>query len=213
MGFVFRIQSETKRSTLQVCLGLVELRQLRDIVQTTIRRSNEFQNDISRQPTPSRDLNSTESPSWPATRTGVRQTKLDCRYWRSILTSHPWVWTEATVKTATPAPRITTDLTNSLPLRLDLQIHSDEDKGSRDHHCETRTVHASALLPNPLLSSPFSNRTTGKFKAFESFGDNTHDPTQRMLVTRWIYLVRIYRLVNIFDEAGQVLREIRTTSP
>ena len=55
-----------------------------------------------------------------------------CRYWRSVVTSYPLVWTGVTVKPVTPASRVTAALKNSreLPLHVDLQIHWDEDNGS-----------------------------------------------------------------------------------
>ena len=58
-----------------------------------------------------------------------------CRYWRSALTSYPWVWTDVTVKTATSVCRVATALKNSrgLPLRLDLQIHLNESKAPQAH--------------------------------------------------------------------------------
>ena len=55
-----------------------------------------------------------------------------CRYWRSVVTSYPLVWTGVTVKPVTPASRVTAALKNSheLPLHVDLQIHWDKDNGS-----------------------------------------------------------------------------------
>jgi len=114
------------------------------------------------------------------------------RYWRSVFTSYPWVWTDVTVKTATPVCRVTTALKNSrgLLLCLDLQIHLDEKDTPHHPHCMASThglFRFANFRPHPKpfvilsLLEPYHGRIR-RLRIRLLYHDNTYDHavTQRI---------------------------------
>jgi len=120
------------------------------------------------------------------------------RYWRSVFTSYPWVWTDVTVKTATPLCRVTTALKNSrrLSLRLDLQIHLGE-KDTAHHPHYMASTHGlfrfANFRPHPepftilSLLEPYHGHIQ-RFRIRFLYHDNTygHDNTYDHAVTQLI---------------------------
>ena len=177
-------------------MSLAELRELRDTVQTAVRRLKEFQNEI----TPVNLLppetliriaelacHASESPSDQAVVMAQA-----CRYWRLVIASYPSVWTHIVVQTVTPVSRVTTAVENSrgLPLHLDLQIHVEDYscatyircRGLGDEHCRFRDF---SPVPEPfaILSTlrPYRNRIQSLQIRFLYHGQKYHSSVEQLI--------------------------------
>jgi hypothetical protein len=116
-----------------------------------------------------------------------------CRYWRLVIASYPWVWTNIVVQTVTPVSRVTTAVENSrgLPLHLDLQIHVEEDRcpsydrcrlGLGDEHFRFRDFRP---VPEPfaIFSTlrPYRNRIQSLQIQFLYHGQKYHSSVERLI--------------------------------
>ena len=173
---------------MQARVHSAEPRQLRQTTQTT----NAFLDEISPiNRLPPEALTQIADFACRASDQAVTMTQVS-RYWRSVFTSYPWVWTDVTVKTATPVCRVTTALKNSrgLPLRLNLQIHLDEKDMAHPPHCMASThglFRFANFRPRPepfaMLSrfEPFHGRIQ-RLQIRFLYHDNTYDHPVTQLI-------------------------------
>ena len=105
------------------------------------------------------------------------------RYWRSVFTSYPWVWTDVTVKTATPLCRVTIALKNSseLTLRLNLQIYLDESDTAHHPHCMASTYSLFRFANFRPHLEPYHGRIQ-RLRIRFLYHDNTYDRAVTKLI-------------------------------
>jgi hypothetical protein len=180
-----RSPSEAKRSPLQARVRPVELQQPRETVQTT----NVFRNAIPPiNMLPPEILTQIADFACHTSDQAVTMTQVS-RYWRSAITSYPWVWTNVTVKTITPVCRVATAFENSrgLPLRLNLQIHLDE-QGTLRCMASTQGLFRFADFrphPEPFTILSLLEPHHGRIQSLRIrflYHDNTHDRAVTQLI-------------------------------